>query len=84
MPSCGVAVPVEDGEVAEGASEWLLCAGDSLEAAFADGSACGFDQFGEGADDVREELRETLCELHEALCADTDQIAVEKAGGGAS
>lgn len=61
---------LEDGEINTNTSEWLVCSEDSIEAAFADGSDCGFDQFGVPGVDVREELLEELCDQHEEYCAD--------------
>ena len=63
---------LEDGVINTNTSEWLVCSEDSLEAVFADGSACGFDHFGEPAVDVRAELREELCDQHSEYCADVE------------
>jgi hypothetical protein len=65
-----LAAAIEDGEVNEDAAEWLVCSEDSLEAAFADGSDCGFDDFEGEGEDVREELLSELCDLHDEFCDD--------------
>ncbi len=62
-----------DGNINTNSSEWLVCSEDSLEAVFADGSDCGFDHFGEPEVDVREELRQELCDQHEEYCDDGEE-----------
>lgn len=68
-----LAAALEDDEIDTNSSEWLVCSEDSLEDAFADGSDCGFDLFGESESDVREELLEELCDLHDEFCEDGEE-----------
>ncbi len=64
---------LDDGEINTNTSEWLVCSEDSLEAVFADGSDCGFDQFGELGDDVRAELLQELCDQHDEYCTEAEE-----------
>jgi len=64
---------LEDGDIDPNAPEWLVCSEDSLDAVFADGSDCGFDVFGDSGDDVRDELRQELCDQHNEYCDDGEE-----------
>jgi len=73
LPGIGfvLAVPLEDGEIIDTASEWLVCSGEEL--AVLESSECGFDSFGDEGDDVRESVLETICELSNELCDDGEE-----------